>query len=654
MTSQWNKHSTWRNGRTRFLFVFTTILVMGWYDIIARSPVTNAAITTFPLIPHHVQKIRHQRQLRPLLDNDHKDNPVQSSSMRRRHASRAQTMMSALYQGYGTHYVDLWCGTPPQRQTVVVDTRSDDTVFPCNRCQNCGDYHVDPRFEEQLSSTFHAFTCEEGCHHSTRTTKCAEDDRCEISMAYSDEVSWVAHQVMDNCYLGGPHEQPLLVEKEKVDDILDPSNAKNFAFDLVFGCETVSRGIFKTQLADGILGMGYSNTSFWNQMAEKQGMEKQFSLCFSYALTADRKGTAAGAITLGGVDERLNDSPMVYTPSDPKGKGGQFEILVRRMWLRASSEGMLAQSIHGNGTMEVPLPEESNNTTYAVVDSGATDIYWEKSMKEAFQEAFETMTGFVHTNQARSLTDEEYAALPTILFQIVSNADSNPGMDPYQTPGLAGSLDPDNPHDVILACPPSHYMEYDPERGTYTSRIYMTEYNFATLGAKAMMGHNILFDVQSDRIGWAESECDYTKLLTDNGYDFSITGQLQTFPPGQVIEDSKLYIELGDICDTQGCQLFILVLAVVGVVSSCCFVYKCWHHSKSSIKQNSTGYAKAPTNELELAESTSYRDDTTVEDEATTGGVASTTFMIHEEFQDEPDPTDSISENKTARRGHFI
>lgn len=33
-----------------------------------------------------------------------------------------------------------------------------------------------------------------------------------------------------------------------------------------------------------------------------------------------------------------------------------------------------------------------------------------------------------------------------------------------------------------------------------------------------MMGHNVIFDVENDRIGWAESDCDYTKLVTDGGY----------------------------------------------------------------------------------------------------------------------------------------
>ena len=45
--------------------------------------------------------------------------PTTNSSDSRPPSPRAG---AALYQGYGTHYVDLWIGTPPQRQTVIVDT----------------------------------------------------------------------------------------------------------------------------------------------------------------------------------------------------------------------------------------------------------------------------------------------------------------------------------------------------------------------------------------------------------------------------------------------------------------------------------------------------------------------------------------------------
>lgn len=41
-----------------------------------------------------------------------------------------------LSQGYGTHFASLWVGTPtPQRKTVIVDTGSHYTAFPCTVCR---------------------------------------------------------------------------------------------------------------------------------------------------------------------------------------------------------------------------------------------------------------------------------------------------------------------------------------------------------------------------------------------------------------------------------------------------------------------------------------------------------------------------------------
>jgi hypothetical protein len=42
-----------------------------------------------------------------------------------------------------------------------------------------------------------------------------------------------------------------------------------------------------------------------------------------------------------------------------------------------------------------------------------------------------------------------------------------------------------------------------------------------------MMGHDVFFDIDNNRIGWAESSCDYTALVQQNGYTFDITGELQ-------------------------------------------------------------------------------------------------------------------------------
>ena len=47
-----------------------------------------------------------------------------------------------LFQGMGVHYSYLWVGTPPQRVSVIIDTGSHHTAFPCVGCK-CGK-HVCP------------------------------------------------------------------------------------------------------------------------------------------------------------------------------------------------------------------------------------------------------------------------------------------------------------------------------------------------------------------------------------------------------------------------------------------------------------------------------------------------------------------------------
>lgn len=90
-------------------------------------------------------------------------------------------------------------------------------------------------------------------------------------------------------------------------------------------------------------------------------------------------------------------------------------------------------------------------------------------------------------------------------------------MNPDEVVGFAGkTLSRDSPRDVLLAIPPHHYMEYDPKTEKYTSRIYFTEQSGGVLGANAMMGHDILFDWENRRIGFAESSCDQSSVTELN------------------------------------------------------------------------------------------------------------------------------------------
>lgn len=512
------------------------LLVLNSSNIGSTGSVEAAKSTTtsMPLIPHHVQQNRRLQELREHGDHDGArrleehwarqadqrpttrnlataaatasiaaDEKVshllrqshEDSTTSQYHRREETIQVGGLYHGYGTHYADVWVGTPPQRQTVIVDTGSGVTAFPCSGCSHCGapTYHIDEYFEQADSSTFQKVECT-ACQRGT-CQKTGGEEQCKINMSYAEGSSWFAFEAQDQTYIGGPHVLALLADYNSATDPVDPLHASHYSFPMTFGCQYRLTGLFEKQLADGIMGMENAKTAFWKQMhtAGVLGAEQQFSLCFSRPPAAKRTGTEAGALTLGGYDDRLHKSPMVYT-SNAKGKGGFFGVHVKKAFLRHGDGGESAMSTDPNAKLvDLGVSETDLNRGGVIVDSGTTDTYWTRAISKSFRQVFEELSGKAFTHEKYMVLDDEVASFPTIIFQLTGDVAKNMELypDPTGVVGLAADIDPDNPYDVLIAVPPSHYLERDMHVG-YTARFYDTESSGSVLGANSMMGHDIL------------------------------------------------------------------------------------------------------------------------------------------------------------------
>jgi len=151
-----------------------------------------------------------------------------------------------------------------------------------------------------------------------------------------------------------------------------------------------------------------------------------------------------------------------------------------------------------------------------LLDSSATDTYLPIGFQDALKSLWKQFSGRDYNHERMFITEQELNDnFPTILIQLDGNVELNSELaldNSSNFPGLAGDLDPENPYDIIIAIPPSHYMQKD-AYGSYVARFYVDERGFSsTIGANTMMGHDVLFDVEEGAIGFAESHCDYTQL----------------------------------------------------------------------------------------------------------------------------------------------
>ena len=157
-------------------------------------------------------------------------------------------------------------------------------------------------------------------------------------------------------------------------------------------------------------------------------------------------------------------------------------------WYSVRLEDIILEGTSRN--MQLSLGNEvkrANAGKGVIVDSGTTDTYLPHYLRGRFEQLFKQVSGVAYSTSRMPLNEVQRAALPTVVLRLQS---------------LDGTID--------VRVPSSSYIDrLGP--GMFVGRIFLTENSGAVLGANVMNGHDVLFDPEAKRVGFAISDCTYTQ-----------------------------------------------------------------------------------------------------------------------------------------------
>ena len=158
-----------------------------------------------------------------------------------------------LHLGY--YSAELSVGTPLQTFSVIVDTGSSVTAIPCAGCTHCGRRR---RFEPSLSATFKRPHCgDTGCERCRRDCESCPRHQCDFYIAYHEGSSYSGFVATDVLHLGGDLGGSRLpsASLSRSASVAPTLGASCVSLPFTFGCTTEESGLFRSQWADGILGL---------------------------------------------------------------------------------------------------------------------------------------------------------------------------------------------------------------------------------------------------------------------------------------------------------------------------------------------------------------------------------------------------------------
>jgi hypothetical protein len=213
------------------------------------------------VLPLEYRQSPHARQLREVRHRaERADGPAAANQPIGRGSMRPDLASSSDWSGstlplsgdvisLGYYYVTLHIGTPPQPFSAIVDTGSSVTAIPCAGCRRCSQ-HMNARLDPATSRTFQALPCSQGlsCISCRR-------DVCGYHVSYEEGSAHLGYLASDLFYFE-PAAHPSGSRRHGFARHLSTRAPRCASVRVTFGCSIKETGLFRTQAADGIMGLG--------------------------------------------------------------------------------------------------------------------------------------------------------------------------------------------------------------------------------------------------------------------------------------------------------------------------------------------------------------------------------------------------------------
>ena len=409
--------------------------------------------------------------------------PVKLNALKRNHRSldNKKEEDSFLEYVYGDsyflnyYYATLYLGPKKMPQTFILGTGSTVTSSPCSKCTSCGRHLYKPY---ELIDDSYIIKCNTTECDSVRYNSPCINNQCSFFAKYSEGSSIEGIFTIQDVYFEHINKNPPITSK---------------SFKIPIGCTMKETQLFRTQLADGIVGLNNNRKSFISLLYNNKIISKNlFSICF---------GENDGYFSLGEIDTKYHKTKIEYIPF--REKNYNYYISLTKIKI---GDSIIVNNYEG------------------FIESGTTITYFPKSL---FNSILKEFYSFCENKKCGNFTDtgEFYCA------SFSSDEEKEKAINEIW-PNITFDFEGVN---YILTPKDYYFKEVNTKRFVTCLGFYGDIHNKIIFGGTFMHRHDIIFDRENKRIGFAVADCNRGLFEVNDINNVTLNNTLNI--------DEKTYIE---------------------------------------------------------------------------------------------------------------